>query len=62
MEAIIAELTKAIKAGYDDPNPEHGTLTDVFYRNQAVKMIEQQPEKVIPILQAYDVLVKGVNT
>jgi hypothetical protein len=61
MEAIIAELTKAIKAGYHDNDPQFGSLTNVFFRNQAIKMIEQHPEKVISILQAYDVLVKGVN-
>ena len=60
MEAIIKELAKVIKAVYVDPKPENGELTDVFFRNAAIKMIEQTPERVVPIIKAYDSISKEI--
>lgn len=61
MEAVINALAEVIKAIYVDGNPENGELTDVFYRNKAIKIIETEPEEVIPALIAFDKLKRTVN-
>lgn len=61
MEAIINELAKVFKAVYVDPKPENGELTDVYFKKMATKMVEQVPERVVPIIKAYDSISKEIH-
>lgn len=61
MDKLIAQLAQAIKAVYKDPEPQNGVPTELFFENKAIRMIEKYPEKVLPTLEAYDKLVKGVE-
>ena len=61
VETLIPLLAEAIKAVYNDPEPQNGMPTNLFFEQKARTMIRKYPEKILPTIFAYKQLQEDVN-